>query len=112
MATLITETVQAYVNHGRWIAECCRPFCANAFRLRPHQTTFKCDGNGGCGKEAFIEWPPDADEIWEVLLLRPVPATRNWFPHGHKMVERFGYPGGQSPRDLIEEQEEMERLGE
>lgn len=108
MSALITNTVQAYVNHGRWIAECCRPYCANAFKLEPRQPLFQCVGESGCGMTAVIDWPSNVDDIWEALLRRPVPATRNWIPVGHELAERFGLPAGQSPRDLLDEQAEME----
>jgi hypothetical protein len=110
MTALITHTALAYVNHGRWIADCPRPYCNNAFGLEPRQPIFRCAGMGGCQVVASIQWPSDADEIIEALSKRPVPGTRNWFPHGHDLAVRFGYPMGQSPKDLIEEQEEMERL--
>ena len=50
-----------------------------------------------------MEWPPDADAIWEVLAVRPVPHTRNWFPSGHKLALRSGAVHGQTVADLIAE---------
>lgn len=110
MATLIKDHVQAYVNHGRWVAECGRPYCGNAFKLDRNEMLYVCRGDGGCGFAAVVEWPSNADEIWEALMQRPVPATRNWIPFGHKLAERFGLPAGQTPRELLEEQAEMEKL--
>lgn len=52
---------------------------------------------------APIEWPAKADEIWSVLLERPVPSTRNWYPHGHVEATRLGLPHGQSIAELREE---------
>ncbi len=106
---LITETALAYVNHGRWVADCPRPFCGNAMALEANQPVFGCAGAGGCGMAAVISWPTDAQEIWDALMRRPVPGTRNWFPVGHEMAERGGLPMGQTPRELLEEQEEHER---
>ena len=106
--TLITDHCQAYVNYGRWVAECPRPFCTNAFELTPNQPVFQCVGDGGCSMVASIEWPPDAQEIWDALCKRLVPATRNWFPIGHPLAERFGLPMGQSAANLLAEQAEME----
>lgn len=115
MTTLITQTVLAYVNHGRWIAECPRQFCNNAVKLTGGETTFRCLIKfEGCGQEATIVWPPNAQEIWDALLLRPVPSTRNWFPFGHDLAVRFRMPAGQTPKELLDEQklmEEAERNG-
>lgn len=110
MATLITDHCQAYVNHGRWVAECPRKFCGNAMKLKPRQAIYECHGEGGCGMVASIEWPDNVEEIWEALLKRPVPATRNWIPIGHHYAD-LGFPAGQTPRELLEEQEEKEREG-
>ena len=41
MATLITHHCQAYVNHGRWVADCPRPYCGNALKLTPNQAVFE-----------------------------------------------------------------------
>ena len=108
--TLITSSVQAYVNYGRWVADCGRKFCANAMALQPGQQVFVCGGAEGCGFSASIIWPPDANEIWNVLQERPVKSTRNWIPIGHPYADA-GYPAGQTPAQLREEQKEMESLG-
>lgn len=104
--TVITNNARAYVNHGRWIANCPRKYCANAIALKPKETTFHCSGPGGCKMVAPVEWPSDAEEIWNVLMERPVPTTRNWFPSGHVMALKCGLPHGQSPEDLREEARE------
>jgi hypothetical protein len=103
MAQLITARARARVNHGRWIADCPRSYCANAVRLEPGQAVYHCGGEGGCHMVADVEWPTDADSIWEALLERPVPATRNWYPPGHAEAARTGLPHGQSPADLRDE---------
>ena len=95
--------VRAYVNHGRWVADCVREFCNNAMRLEPRQAAYRCSN---CGLDAAIEWPADADEIWRVLERRPVPQTRNWFPAGHDLAVRAGCPHGQTVADLLAENEE------
>lgn len=99
----MTATVQAYVNHGRWVADCSREFCNNAMKLEPRQGSFGCSN---CGLDAVVVWPADADEIWRVLSRRPVPDTRNWFPAGHDLAVRAGCPHGQTPADLLAENEE------
>lgn len=106
--TLISEVAYAHVNHGRWIAECPRKFCGNAFQLQPGQATYQCGGHGGCGMVASIKWPADAQGIWDALQRRPVPSTRNWYPHGHPVAERCGLPMGQSAKELLDEQKVME----
>lgn len=100
---LLTTRARAYVNHGRWVADCTRAHCANAEELAPRQGTFHCSN---CLQVAEIEWPADADDIWAVLGLRPVPQTRNWFPAGHDLALRSGTPHGQSVADLQDENRE------
>lgn len=105
---LAAARARARVNHGRWIADCPRPYCANAVKLDPRQPLFHCAGEGGCQMIADIEWPPDADDIWQVLLERPVPATRNWYPPDHDEAVRLSIPHGQSVADLRAEHREYD----
>lgn len=97
------QRIEAYMNHGRWIAECPRPYCGNAVLLQPRQPRFVCKGPGGCAMEAVVVWPGNADELTAELERRPVPATRNWFPKGHYLAERWRLPSGQSIKDLRSE---------
>jgi hypothetical protein len=60
---------------------------------------------------APIEWPADAEEIWAVLLQRPVPSTRNWYPDGHAEALRMRLPHGQTPADLLDEARRYEAEG-
>lgn len=108
MAQLIAAVARARVNHGRWIADCPRPHCANAIRLDPNQMMFHCGGEGGCQMVASIEWPTDPGGIWEALLERPVPGTRNWYPQDHAEALKLGLPHGQSMADLREETRQYE----
>lgn len=108
MAQLLTTRARARVNHGRWIADCPRPHCVNAIRLEPKQATFHCSGEGGCQMVADVEWPADADDIWQALLERPVPGTRNWYPPGHTEAARLGLPHGQGADDLRAEHRQHE----
>lgn len=55
-----------------------------------------------------VEWPADADGIWEALLERPVPVTRNWYPPSHVEAVKLGLPHGQNAADLRAEQREYE----
>ena len=102
---LIQNQVEAYANHGRWIADCCRQYCQSALELRRGQQFFTC---GECKQEASVVWPNNVDEITEVLKVRPVPSTRNWFPAGHDLAVRSGCEHGQSVQQLKDEQMEME----
>jgi hypothetical protein len=93
----------AYVNHGRWLADCPRPGCGNALELQPRQVTFHCTdrtGVGSCGLQADVEWPPNVQAITDELGKRPVHSTRNWAPEGH--WQSIG-TGRQTVRDLKEE---------
>lgn len=105
---LIVTVARARVNHGRWIADCPRRYCANAMRLEPRQAMFHCGGEGGCRMVADIEWPANADDIWQALLERPVPTTRNWYPNGHVEAAKLGLPHGQTADELRAEQREHE----
>lgn len=108
MTHLTTTTARARVNHGRWIADCPRPYCASAMRLTPAQTSFHCGGEGGCQLMAEVEWPKDADGIWAALVERPVPGTRNWYPPDHSEAVRLSIPHGQSVAELRDETREHE----
>lgn len=99
----MTVRARAYMNMGRWIADCPRPHCTNAESVSVRQVTFHCSN---CLMVAGIEWPSDVAEITDVLERRPVPQTRNWFPAGHELALRAGCPHGQSPSDLEAESRE------
>lgn len=94
---------RAYFNHGRWVAGCPRQDCNHAVDLAPQQSGFEC---ANCRAVAPVEWPSDADLITEVLNLRPVPQTRNWFPAGHELAIAFRVSDGQTVQDLIDENAE------
>lgn len=103
---LLTTLARAYVNCGRWIADCPREHCTNAIALTPKQVQFFCEHEGGCRLLTEVEWPADADAIWEVLKARPVPGTRNWAPAGHRQAIVCGLPLGQTVDALIAENRE------
>lgn len=105
---IITTNARAYVNFGRWIADC--PLdCGNAMALQPRQTTFCCQTSGGCGHIASVEWPEDADGIWEALEERRAPKNRNWFPKSHPLALKAGCPNGQTAQELRDETSENTR---
>ena len=76
---------RAYVNHGRWVAECDTPYCAGAEAARGARII--CDN---CGQPSTVTYPRHRARIDEVLAQRLVPQTRNWVP-------------GETVRDLLEE---------
>lgn len=100
----------AYVNHGRWVADCPRPggLCLSAEWLdnpaEPLRWRFQCTN---CGYGADIAWPREAAGIEEVLGKRPVPQTRNWFPHDHPRAIRSGTEHGLTPDHLRQQNRAM-----
>ena len=77
----------AYVSWGLWVAKCPRPGCPNNEHYGPHPETGHVGGLTGrgfacshCGLVCAVEWPPNVDDIMRLLMMRPVPATRNWQP--------------------------------
>lgn len=75
-----TKAVDAYVNHGRWVADC--P-CNGAERVAPGED-MEC---GGCGAASPVKFPAGAAEI-DRLLVKRVPANQNW--RGEDMAEVLG----------------------
>ena len=106
------KTALAYVYGGDWVADCPRE-CGNVEHLfvpiNPHDlmaprtirvTDFKCTY---CMCTASIEWPSDMNDIMTVLVRRPVPYTRNWYPKDHPTAVKFNLEDGQSVDDLLRE---------
>lgn len=92
----------AYVNFGRWVADCPQG-CGNAYGVTPDQMHFMCETPYGCGHITTLKWPHNAREIWNVLMARPMPKTRNWFPKNHPLAIRSGCPDGQTVEELLAE---------
>jgi hypothetical protein len=97
----------AYVNHGRWVVECPSPTCRSAELVapggskklrcmcpdqvvcahpKPVAVTVNRSAKDGtvkrfvCGQRIEPLFPPDHDEIEEVLGMRPTMEARNWYP--------------------------------
>lgn len=72
------DTVTARVYSGRWIVDC--PVCNGAERLDFDSPAWRCCY---CWAEHEVRWPSRelASGIVRLLSMRPVPMTRNWFPH-------------------------------
>lgn len=115
---LLKNMARAYAYHGNWVADCPREGCGNVEHLfglmmprdpasprTIRHTVFHCTY---CTMEAEIDWPSDEQmhQILSVLMLRPVPHNRNWYPKDHPVAVRFRIPHGQSVQDLIDENHE------
>ncbi len=76
--------INAYINHGKWVADCGNPHCHNARALDYGQDFICIDEVHGdaCGFAFDVAWPPpeEATRICAVLAYRPDRATRNWRP--------------------------------
>src|SRR5690348_12446372 len=111
---------RAHVNWGRWIAFCPNAYCNSAEELHPW-SGYEC-GHKECRKAGFarpgpdtmfhcsecqtiatIEWPPDADAIWDTLNERPDKRKRTWYPLDHEHALLNNLPHGQSISELAEE---------
>jgi len=66
----------AYVNHGRWVADCPDIDCPEAHQVSGGDV-FQCVN---CGASGVVEFPDCVDVVDAVLAVRPVPQTRNWTP--------------------------------
>ena len=77
-----TGTIDAYINHGRWIAEC--P-CGDGFAIVPSKADpyFFCprcaNASTNDSKPFRVAYPANADAIEAVLMRRPE-EHRNWLP--------------------------------
>lgn len=72
------KTIEAYVNHGRWVADC--PDC-NGAELVKLGSIFRCNTGihyGSCPAfEYMVLFPPHWEIIQTVLSVRPM-INRNW----------------------------------
>jgi len=66
--------VDAYVNHGRWVADC--PTCASGLAVDPDAPEAPCLS---CGSIHRVRAPRVYKAIERALLVRPV-HNRNWLP--------------------------------
>ena len=115
MVELLAVTARAYVYSGDWVADCPRgcggvehcfdrtnPRDPHSPRLR-RRHEFRCSY---CHMTAPIDWPSEMAAIMEVLMLRPVPHNRNWYPKDHDVALRFRIPHGQTVDELRAENRE------
>lgn len=69
-------TIRAYVNHGRWVADC---LCKSGIAVTPNRLRATCLE---CGRDYAVMFPAEGDRlaIEGSLLERPRPENRNWLP--------------------------------
>lgn len=101
-----TTYAQAYVNNGMWIADCPQQ-CGSAEQLMdgPDRKDYFFCSYCKC-MATSVHWPPDADEIMEILERRPLPHNRNWWPEGHKLAIAAGCRDGETLEELRAENAE------
>jgi hypothetical protein len=112
---LLTEKARAYIYSGEWVADCPREGCGNVeylwSALQPNgprvqpKAFFACSY---CGWQGQIDWPDPEFMVraLDILMKRPVPGNRNWYPSNHDVALRFRLPHGQSLDDLRAENHE------
>lgn len=118
MRTIIAPA-QPYVYSGEWVATCPRPDCGNVEHLFTsparglprvlRKPFFSCSYCAlGMAGDVPVDWPDPAlmDQITSVLMRRPIPHTRNWYPKDHPTAVAFRIPHGQSVADLLTENAE------
>lgn len=89
----------AYVNWGRWVADCPVPGCHDAQQLTPGALSMMCAD----GHMSPVQWPGDAKSVTAIsdaLNVRPDERNRNWYPAGQPVAVAAGYPVDQTPADL------------
>lgn len=71
----------AYVNQGRWVADCPQRGCGGALALVRRAVGFLCGNclNVGVGhRYRPLMWPRERDEIEDVMAVRLLPEESNW----------------------------------
>jgi hypothetical protein len=60
-----------------WMADCPARYCRSALKLERFQPVYECMD---CPEVAAIIWPPFAEDVERLLMMRPDPVTWNWNP--------------------------------
>lgn len=84
----------AYIDWGRWVANCPAPPCSNALKIQQGQEQWECRYQisddpptyGGCGTRAPIDWPADPAAVMAPLLTLSE-ADRHWHPDDDRRRE-------------------------
>lgn len=79
--------VSAYINHGRWVADCPNPDCRGALVVTvadPILLCTDCGNEANGGKPFTVVFPAQREAIERELMKRPLLArkakARNWQP--------------------------------
>lgn len=75
LADHTSTRLTAYVNHGRWVADC--PACNGGILAPNPGSTAPCLD---CGRLYTVDYPARRDRIEGLLLVRPREENRNWRP--------------------------------
>lgn len=74
----IAGETAAYVNDGRWIAECPTDGCSAALLVSPEDPRFLCPI---CWQGWYtVVFPAEREDIEAILVQRPGPLSRHWRP--------------------------------
>jgi len=74
--------VHAYINYGRWVANCC--FCRGAelvFKDDPYFVCLSCFNSTIGYKKIEVIFPKDIEKIEAALNKRIEAKNQNWLPH-------------------------------
>jgi len=102
----------AYLNWGRWVADCPVGGCTDARAIYPTDANGQPTGGPPIldhvctgGHRFAVDMPPPEFEAQIVAALseRVSEKRRNWFPRGHPFAVLTGQPHGQTVRELREE---------
>lgn len=106
------KEARAYIYHSEWVADCPR-YCGNVEYLFNKQNPRRKNSPRTLRKAQFvcsycnliapIEWPENEHELMNVLMIRPVPHTRNWYPLNHQTAIKYNVAHGQTIKDLVQE---------
>lgn len=109
------KTALAYLNYGRWVADCPADGCTDARAVYPTDASGVpsskpiLDQACAAGHAFRITMPPAQLEAQIVAAVadRAVDGDKAWFPPGHEWATGAGFPTGQSPADLVKEGEQV-----
>lgn len=71
-----SQSLVAYINHGRWISECLD--CHSGIAMHPDWTDGRCFHCGAVYSN--VVFPAARAALEEALVLRPALENRNWQP--------------------------------
>jgi hypothetical protein len=70
------EPTKAYVNHGRWVANCV--WCLTGMLTQPHWRIACCGECGARYSSARVHFPENIEAIEKILLRRVRRDQQNW----------------------------------